>query len=67
MDVQGAPRRHLWQEVLLLVVVMAETAIEIIFAAGAAELWSAGLTLVLGAALLLRHRHWRWQIGRAHV
>lgn len=45
---------------LLLVVVMAETAIEIIFAAGAADLWSAGLTLVLGAALLLRHRHWRW-------
>lgn len=60
MDELGAPRRQRWQEVLLLAVVVAEVTAGVVLATSSVELWRAGLTLVLGGALLLRHRHWHW-------
>ncbi|MGP9539597.1 sensor histidine kinase [Brachybacterium sp. AOP43-C2-M15] len=60
MEELGAPRRHRWQEALILVVIVLEAALLLVFATSTADLWSTGLLLVLGGALLLRHRHWRW-------
>lgn len=60
VDVQGAPARHRWQEVLLLAVVTAEAIGQAALASSSLELWRAGLVVLLGAALLLRHRRWRW-------
>lgn len=60
VDVQGAPKRIRWQEVLLLAVVTAEAIAQAVLATSSIELWRAGLVLALGAALLPRHRHWRW-------
>ncbi|NMA76549.1 MAG: two-component sensor histidine kinase, partial [Actinomycetales bacterium] len=51
MDVQGAPARHRWQEVLLLAVVTAEAIAQAVLATSSIELWRAGLVLALGAAL----------------
>lgn len=60
MDETGAPTRHRWQEVLLLVVVATEATLQVVFASSALDPVRAGLTLALGIALLFRHRHWRW-------
>ncbi len=60
VDELGAPRRQRWQEALLLAVVAAEAIAGVVLATSSVELWRSGLTLVLGGALLLRHRHWRW-------
>lgn len=60
VDVQGAPTRHRWQEALLLAVVTAEAIGQAALASSSLELWRAGLVVLLGAALLLRHRRWRW-------
>lgn len=40
--------------------IVLEAALLLVFATSTADLWSTGLLLVLGGALLLRHRHWRW-------
>ncbi len=60
MDDLGAPTRHRWQEILLLVVVTAEAVLQVVFAASTVDVWRAVLTLALGLALLLRHRRWQW-------
>ncbi|HEX7349640.1 sensor histidine kinase [Brachybacterium sp.] len=60
MDEFGAPKRHLWQEVLLLVAITAEVVLQVVLAASTIDLWRAAPMALLGAALLLRHRHWRW-------
>ncbi|MGP9744453.1 sensor histidine kinase [Brachybacterium sp. AOP29-B2-41] len=60
MDEPGAPRRQRWQEVLVLAVVVAEAITQLVVVTSPYEPWRAALTLVLGTALLLRHRHWRW-------
>ena len=60
MEELGAPRRHRWQEALILVAVTVEAALLAIFEEGPLVPWRAGLVAVLGIALLLRHRHWRW-------
>ena len=52
--------RHRWQEVLLVVAILTETILGIILSSSAGDVWRAVLTLVLGAALLQRHQHWRW-------
>ncbi|MGO1423556.1 MAG: sensor histidine kinase, partial [Brachybacterium sp.] len=60
MNELGAPRRHRWQEILLLAVVTAEAVLQVVVAASPLDFWRAGLMVVLGLALLLRHRRWQW-------
>ncbi|GAA1483748.1 sensor histidine kinase [Brachybacterium fresconis] len=60
MDELGAPVRRIWQEVLLLAVVLAEVVLGVVLLSTAQDLWQAGATVVLGLALLARHRHWPW-------
>ena len=45
---------------MLLAVVTAEACAPRVVAASPWDFWRAGLMVVLGLALLLRHRHWQW-------
>ncbi|MBB5830494.1 sensor histidine kinase [Brachybacterium aquaticum] len=60
MDHQGAPARQRWQEAAILVAVTAEAIAQLLLSTTWMGLVRGLLALVLGAALLLRHRHWRW-------
>ncbi|MBP2383046.1 sensor histidine kinase [Brachybacterium sacelli] len=60
MDELGAPVRRIWQEVLLLTVVLGEAALLVILRTSSTDLWQAAATAVLGVALLARRRHWPW-------
>ncbi|MEE1618080.1 sensor histidine kinase [Brachybacterium sp. J153] len=60
MDELGAPERRRWQEVLLLVAVLAETVISALLAGSWVGLLQSAAIGVGGVALLWRHRHWRW-------
>lgn len=56
----GQPVRRIWQEVLILLLVIAEVALSLFAVAAAPMLWQIGLTLLLGLLLLKRHHHWQW-------
>lgn len=58
--VRDLPARRWWQEALLLVCGVTEAASGLLLAGGGMRWISAVLAVVLVAALLLRHRHWRW-------
>lgn len=60
MDHQGAPARQRWQEAAILVAVTAEAIAQLLLSSTSMGLVRGVLALVIGAALLLRHRHWRW-------
>ncbi|MCT2261460.1 histidine kinase [Brachybacterium muris] len=61
MDDLGQPVRRRWQEALILLAVAADSAFLGLIADG--DPWVIAQTVataLLGAALLARHRHWRW-------
>ncbi|WP_232820169.1 sensor histidine kinase [Brachybacterium sp. YJGR34] len=60
MDELGAPRRKVWQDLLVLAVVAAEAVTSALLAVTQVELWQSLIMLGLGALLLLRHRQWSW-------
>ncbi|MGP9681382.1 MULTISPECIES: sensor histidine kinase [unclassified Brachybacterium] len=60
MEELGAPVRRTWQDVTLSVLILAEAVLSAILAASGWDLLRAVLIVGLGAALLLRHRHWPW-------
>ncbi|AXK47242.1 two-component sensor histidine kinase [Brachybacterium saurashtrense] len=43
-----------------MVLIAAEAVLQLVLAESSLDLWRAGAMVVLGVALLLRHRHWRW-------
>ncbi len=60
VDELGAPRRKVWQDLLVLAVVAAEAVTSALLAVTQVELWQSLIMLGLGALLLLRHRQWSW-------
>ncbi|MEE1651797.1 histidine kinase [Brachybacterium sp. J144] len=62
MDELGAPERRRWQEVLLLVAVLAETVVSALLAGSWVGLLQSAAIGAGGVALLWRHRHWHWML-----
>jgi signal transduction histidine kinase len=67
VDHPGAPARRRWQEGLIVAAVLAEAGVDTFLAASALGLWQGGLALLLGLALLARHRHWPWLLPLVQV
>lgn len=60
MDELGRPVRRTWQDLLVLAVVLVEAVLTVLTSSTFVGWWHGGLMALLGAALLWRHRHWRW-------
>ena len=60
MDELGQPIRRRWQEVLLVVLALAEAALVLVTAADRWDVLACAVTAVLGLALLARWRTWTW-------
>ena len=60
MDELGQPIRRRWQEVLLVVLALAEAALVLVTAADRWDVLACAVTAVLGLALLARGRTWTW-------
>ena len=67
VDHPGAPARRRWQEGLIVVAVAAEAAATTLLATSAIGRWQGVVALLLGVALLARHRHWPWLLPLVQI